>query len=297
MSSILGLDARVPNLKIVTYSSDKPQLRELLTQGVLAGVAVACIYAMYFSFFIPNYYKWLILGILHKFLGIGAAKGLLSGFAYWCYTRLPQSRFRPVVRFTIAIVVVGIAYVVLELLYPSPPSDQPVVVSLVVVWTALPVISLSISVGSRWRPWRALVYGVGRINTRQRLPTSAIGLVLRVALLFLCFESIYLFVCMIQMNEKLRDFVIMWLIVADFVIGLVIALVNPRFWLTLCLALLINAPWLYILLLYPNEPQIIKIIISGYLLLWCAFLLTRCRTLDPLFSSIRKELRYYYLVD
>jgi hypothetical protein len=102
---------------------------------------------------------------------------------------------------------------------------------------------------------------------------------------------------MIQMNQKPRDFVIAWLVVADFLIGFVIALVNPRFWLTLSLALLINAPWLYILLLYPNEPQIIKIIISSYLLLWCAFLLTRCRTLDPLFSSIRKELRYYYLVD
>jgi hypothetical protein len=294
MSTTLGIYPRVSNPTIITYRADRPQLRELLAQGVLAGVIASWVYAIYLSFFVDSYYKALIFTLFYELLGVGTAKGLAHGFAYWCYTRLPQARFRLFVRFIIATAVVSVAYFVLQRLYPS---DKPVDVPLLAVWTALHVICFSVLVGSRWRPWQALVYGVGKINTRQLLPASVVGSLLRLVMLFACFQSTFLFVCVLQMNHKLRDFAIGWLVVVDFVIGTVIVLTNPRFWLALFLALLINAPWLYILLLYPNEPRLIKIIISSYLLLWCAFLLTRWRRLDPLFSSIREELRYYYLID
>lgn len=294
MSTTLGIYEHVSNPRIITYRADRPQLRELLTQGVLAGVIASWVYAIYLSFFVDSYYKAFMFTHFYELLGVGTAKGLAHGFVYWCYTRLPQVRFRLFVRFVFAIAVVGVAYLVLQRIYPS---DEPVDVSWLAVWTVLPVISFSVLVGSRWRPWRALVYGVGKINTRQLLPASVVGFLLRLVMLFACFLSTFAFVCVLQMNDKLRDFAIAWLVVVDFVIGTVIALTNPRFWLALALALLINVPWLYIRLLDPNEPGLIKIIFSGYLFLWVAYLLTHWRRLDPLFSSLREELRYYYLID
>ena len=294
MSATLFSETHSSKLKVLVQEPSVPQFHELLTQGVIAGSFALFIHAVVFSFFIGNYYKPLIVGTLHEFVGMGALTGLVHGLVCWCYARLFQVRFSEIARLLISVAIVAVSYGVLELVYPS---EQPVDLLLGTSWFSLQVISLSVMTGSQRRPWRALIYGVSRVNTHQRLPASAIGLLLRVALLLLCFESIFLFICVLQMNEELRDFVLWWLIVADFVIGLVIALVNPRFWLTFSLALLINAPWLYRLLLYANEPRLIKIIISGYLFLWCAFLLTRCRGLDPLFSSIREELRYYYLVD
>jgi len=293
MSATLFSDAHSSNYKLLVQQPAIPQFRELLTQGVLAGSFALFIQAIIFSFFIDNYYKLLIVGALHEFLIIGVLTGLAQGLVYWCYTRLFQARFRRIARLLTSVAVAALSYLVLEFLYPSEAVHLPLTAS----WVGLQVICFLVMTGSKRRPWRALIYGVARVNSHQRLPASAIGFLLRLTLLFLCFESIFLFVCVLQMNEKLRDFVVWWLVVADFVIGLVIALVNPRFWLTLSLAVVINAPWLYILLLYPNEPQLIKIIIFAYLLLWCAFLLTRWRRLDPLFSSIRQELRYYYLVD
>jgi len=296
MSATLFSETHSSNLKLFVQQPPIPQFRELLTQGVLGGAAALLIYAVIYSFFIDNYYKPLIVGALHEFLAIGALTGLAHGLVCWCYSRLFQERLLRVGRFLTAVGVVAVGCAILEALY-APENKNHIDPWLLASWVGLQVISLSVMTGSKRRPWRGLVYGVGRINTGQRLPGSAIGLLLRLVMLLGCFEAIFLFVCVLQMNEELKDFVLWWLIVVDFVIGLVIALVNPRFWLTFSLALLINAPWLYILLLYPNEPTLIKIIISGYLLLWCAFLLTRCRSLDPLFSSIREELRYYYLVD
>jgi hypothetical protein len=296
MSATLFSETHSSNLKLFVQQPAIPQFRELLTQGVLGGAAALLIYAVIYSFFIDNYYKPLIVGALHEFLAIGALTGLAHGLVRWCYSRLVQDRLLRVGRFLTAVGVVAVGCAILEALY-APENKNHVDPWLLALWVGLQVISLSVMTGSKRRPWRALVYGVGRINTGQRLPGSAIGLLLRLVMLFASFEAIFLFVCVLQMNEELRDFVLWWLIVVDFVIGLVIALVNPRFWLTLSFALLINAPWLYRLMLYPNEPTLIKIITSGYLLLWSAFLLTRCRSLDPLFSSIRKELRYYYLVD
>jgi hypothetical protein len=294
MSATLFSETYSSNLKLYVQQPAIPQFRELLTQGVLAGSFAMFIYAIVCSFFIDNYYKLLILRALHECVGIGAVTGLAHGFVYWCYARLFQARFRHIARLLTSVITIVVSYSVLSFLYPA---EQSVHVPLLTSWIGVQLISFSVITGSQWRPWRALVHGVSRVNSHQRLPASAIGLLLRVTLLSLCLESIFFFICMVQMNHELRDFVIMWLIVADFVIGLVIALVNPRFWLTLSLALVINTPWVYLLSVLSNPAGLERIIICGYFMLWCAFLLTRCRHLDPLFSSIREELRYYYLVD
>jgi hypothetical protein len=299
MSATLFSHTRTSNLRLSVQQPAIPQFRELLTQGVLAGSFALFIYAIVCSFFIDNYYKLLICRAVHECVGIGAVTGLAHGLIYWCYARLFQARFRQTARLLTSVVTVAVSYAVLSFLYPSDQSvnEQSPNVPLLTSWIGVQLISFSVITGSHWRPWRALIYGVSRVNSHQRLPASAIGLLLRVTLLSLCLESIFFLICMLQMNGELKNFVIMWLIVADFVIGLVIALVNPRFWLALSLAIMINGPWIYLSLMYPNEASRANVFLGGYLLLWCAYLVTRWRRLDPLFAYIREELRYYYLVD
>jgi len=297
MSATLFSDAHRSNHKLLLVQQPAiPQFRELLTQGVLGGAAALFIYASIYSFFIDNYYKPLIVGALHEFLAIGALTGLAHGFVCWCYSRLFQDRFLRVGRFLTAVGVVAVGCGILEALY-APENKNHVDPWLLALWVGLQVISLSVMTGSKWRPWRALVYGVGRINRGQRLPGSTIGLLLRLVMLFGCFEAIFLFVCVLQMNEQVKDFVTWWLIVMDFLIGLIIVLTIPRFWVALTLAVVINAPWLFILIKYFHELRFIRFFFFGYLVLWGAYLITQCRRLDPLFSSIREELRYYYLVN
>ena len=294
MSATLFSETHSSNLKVFVEKRAIPQFRELLTQGVIAGSFALFIHAVIYSFFfIDNYYKQFIVGALHEFLGIGALTGLVHGVIYWCYARLFHARFQGIARLLTSLITVAIGYCVLEFFQPSPYFHVPVLAS----WFGAQVISLAVMTGSKWRPWRALVYGVGRINTGQRLPGSAIGLLLRLVMLFGCFEAIFLFVCVLQMNEQVKDFVTWWLIVLDFLIGLIVVLTIPRFWVALTLAVVINAPWLFILIKYFNELRFIRFFFFGYLVLWGAYLLTQCRRLDPLFSSIREELRYYYLVD
>jgi hypothetical protein len=292
MSATLFSETHSSSLKLFVQQPAIPQFRELLTQGVLAGSFAVFIHAIVFSFFTDNYYKSMIARSLHEFLAIGTLMGLAQGLVYWCYARLFQARCRPIARLLTPVVTVAVGYGVLEFF-----SAYFLKLPLLASWLGVQVISLSVMTGSQWRPWRALIYGVSRVNRHQRLPASVIGLLLRVTLLFLCFESIFILICELPMINKLSEFMIWWLVAVDFVIGLVIALVNPRFWLTLSLAIVTNVPWVYLLLLFRNDPGVTHVIICSYLLLWCAFLLTRCRTLDPLFSSIREELRYYYLVD
>lgn len=296
MSTTLGINVRVSYPSIVTYRADRPQLRELLTQGVLAGVVALFVHSIIFSFFTDNYSKLFILSALYLFLWPGAAAGLVHGFLYWCYRRMFDTRFDLVARFLIALPVVASGYGVLILLYPSAQEHQ-VDIPLITSWAGLQLISFSVMTGSKWRPWRTFIYGVGRINSNQRLPASVVGLLLRSSLLFLVLHWLFVFVCVLQMNEELSDYVILWLVVADFLIGLMIALVNPRFWIALSLAVVINSPWVYLWFIFTIEPSYITIVLGGYLFLWCAYLVTRWRRLDPLFSSIREELRYYYLID
>lgn len=296
MSTTLGINARVLNPRIVTYRADRPQLRELLTQGVLAGVVALFVHSIILSFVTDNYSKLFIVNALYLFLWPGAAAGLVYGLLYWCYRRMFDTRFHLVARFLIALLVVASVYGVLMLLYPSA-REQQVDIPVITSWAGFQVISFSVMTGSEWRPWRAFIYGLGHVNSNQRLPASAVGLLLRSSLLFLVLHWLFVFVCVLQMNEELSDSVILWLVVADFLIGLMIALLNPRFWIALSLALVINSPWVYLWFKYPIEPSYITIVLGGYLFLWGAYLVTRCRRLDPLFSSIREELRYYYLVD
>ena len=296
MSATLFNQPRSANVNIVVYQYAVPTLRELLTQGALAGAFAYFLILIGASFSIDNYYKVLLFGALPSYLGVGLVVGLFDGLAIYGCTRYFSARLPWLIRLAVAVVVFAASQIVLNILYPPPNWDRDSVVRLV-GFGLLPVLSFSFITGSRYRPWRALSYGTRRIGNYQYLPATITGFVLRLALLFGWFQSILVLVCIIEMNEELWDLFVVWLVAMHFLIGLAITLTNPRFWLAAILAALINAPWLVILIVYRDQLGTVWFFMAGYLALWLGFMLSRCAALNPLFSSISEELRYYYLID
>ena len=296
MSTALTSQPHVAGLNIVIYQTVLPRLRELLSQGILAGVFAYFINLVFYSFFISNYYKIFLVAALPLCFALGVVVGLLDGFAVWCCRRFFDPRLGFITRLTLAGVAVGLACGALAFLYP--PGELTVEdFELMGVWSLVPIISLCLVTGSRLRPWRAIGYGLRRVNSHQGFPTTVARFFLGIALLFGCFESILLFTCIVGMNESYLTLFLLLLVVIYFLTGLVVVLANPKFWLTATIAVVINAPWLFILVKFFSQPNLTWFLILGYLVLWCGFLLTRLASSNPLVSSVRQELRYYYLID
>ena len=296
MSTTLFNQPRTANVNIVVYQYAVPRLRELLTQGALAGAFSYFLVLIGESFSVINYYKMLLFAVLPAYLAMGLVLGLFDGLAIYCYTKYFSARLPWLIRLAVALVVFGASQVVLNILHPPPNWDRDSVVRLV-GFGLVPVLSLSCITGSRFRPWRALTYGTRRIGNYQYLPATITGFLLRLVLLFGCLESLLILVCIIQMNEALWELFVVWLIAMHFLIGLAITLSNPRLWLAATVAALINAPWLGILIIYFHRMGPVSIFMIAYLVLWLGFMLSRCAALNPVFSSINEELRYYYLID
>lgn len=296
MSTTLINQPRSANVNIVVYQYALPSLRELLTQGALAGVLAYFLILIGVSFSIIDYYKMLLFAALPEYLGIGLVVGLFDGLAVYCCTRFISPRLPWMARVGIAIATVAASEALLTSRSSATNWDQDYWMRLI-GFGLLQVFILSLITGSRCRPWRALTYGTTRIANFQYLPATITGFLLRIVLLFGCFQSILVLVCIIEMKEDLMDLVIMWLIAMHFLIGLLIALTNPRFWAAATLAALINAPWIVILIIYFHEMGTFWFFLLAYVALWLGFMLCRCAALNPLFSSINKELRYYYLID
>ena len=291
MTTTLFSQPRSANLNRVTYKAAPLPLSEFLTQGALAGAFAFFFIPVGISFNIDNYYKVLIFSLLPPYLGLGLALGLVNGLAVWGCSRYLASRTPAVHRGAIAIVLVAGLFLWL--------NRNPDNLVQLLVFPLITIFSLSLITGSRCRPWRGLTFGLRHINTQQLLVANVVGFLLRIALLFLCFYSMFVFICLVEMNEDSIDLFVLGLVFSYASLGLVVALANARFWLTFVLALMLNAPWIYILVVYFDrfELNLFFVFYLGYLLLWFGFLLTHCPALRPMFFSLNEELRYYYLID
>jgi len=298
MSTTLFKDPQSANLNYVTYKTIPPRFPELLAQGALAGVLAFFIITVCLSFRIDNYYKPLLFPALPQYLGMGLAVGLVNGFGIWCAGKYLADRPPAIARVAIAIATVLIENVVLIFLDRPTDWKEDYVIRLS-IYALIAILSLSLITGSHSRPWRALTRGLRRINSQQQFPATVAGFLLRVALLFLCLYSMFVFICLVEMNEDFVDYLTVGSVVLYSVIGLAVALANSRFWLMLIVSMAINAPWVYILVVYFDrfEPNLFLAFYVGYLVLWFGFLLTHCPGLRPIFSFLSEELRYYYLID
>jgi hypothetical protein len=298
MSTTLFKELRSANLNFVTYKTVPPCLRELLAQGALAGVLAFFIITVCLSFRIDNYYKPLLFPALPQYLGMGLAVGLVNGFGVWCAGKYLADRPPAIARVAISIATVLIENVVFIFLDRTTDGKEDYVIRLS-IYALIAILSLSLITGSHFRPWRALTHGLRRINSQQQFPATVAGFLLRVALLFLCLYSMFVFICLVEMNEDFVDFLVVGSVVLYSVFGLALALANARFWLTLVFAIVINAPWVYILIVYFDrfELNLFFVFYLSYPLLWLGFLVTHCPALRPAFSSLSEELRYYYLID
>ena len=293
MTATLFNEPRSANLKLVTYKSTPLRLPELLTQGALAGAFAFFFIAVGVSFNIDNYYKVLIFPLLPQYLGWGLAVGLVNGLAVWGCSKYLADRTPAMARVAIAILTVAGLFLWLDF-----PKDQDLVIR-TLVFALIPIFSLSLLTGSHFRPWLGLTFGLRRIDTQQPAPATVIGFLLRIALLFLCFYSMFVFICLIEMNEDFAELLVLGLVFTYALIGLIVALANARFWLTVLLAIVINSPWVYILVVHFDRFELNSFFVFylGYLVLWFGFLFTHCPALRPAFSRLSEELRYYYLID
>lgn len=278
-------------LNLVAYKTAPLELPEFLTQGGLAGAFAFFFIPVAISFNIDNYYKVLVFSLLPPYLGFGLAVGVANGLAVWACSKYLADRTPAVARIAIPIAIVAGLFLWVN----RNPDD----LFELVVLALITIVSLSLLTGSNFRPWRALTFGLRRINTHLPLAATAVGFLLRMALLFLCFYSLFVFICLVEMNEDFADLLTLVLVFSYAAIGLIIALANARFWLTLLLTTVINAPWVYILVVYFDrfELNLFSVFYLGYLVLWLGFLFTHCPALRPAFSRISEELRYYYLID
>jgi hypothetical protein len=152
--------------------------------------------------------------------------------------------------------------------------------------------------GSRFRPWRALAYGIPRTTTDISTPDLLTGVVLRSMLAFLLMESILALVCTIQSDYQPHEF---WrahafagIAVAHCVLSLFVSFGQLKYAVVASVALLANFTALLLCWFHPTSNWS-NFFIAEYSVLGVLYLLTRVSFGLRTLAFIKQELKYYLI--
>lgn len=257
-----------------------------LGQGVLVGMSLnffLTIVAILLSS------SRLVVILLPIFFAFTVTLGVFQGVWLWVFTRLIPWRIGVLVRGCIASAGLFIFHQALRSLLTVFDLhlrwiDRTTSVSVLVLGTAILLFLatvFAIVIGSELDPSPGLWNGFGHLGEPVWLPSHFIGALLRAISTCLLMESTFLLISMALFEFPVNELVISLIAVGHFLLGFIIAFSSLRFGILSLLTLIANLPVVYLLLnLHINSAPTtfaFGCCVSGYLILWGLFLLTRSR--------------------
>jgi uncharacterized membrane protein len=157
-------------------------------------------------------------------------------------------------------------------------------------------VTIGIAAGSSLRPWHELVRGVEIAGRASAILGAVTGAILRLALVFLCMESVLVLVMALQTHDQTTH--LLWAVLAvwHFAVGLVVVFSRIKFWQLQALATIVNIPVVMFLVKYQQDLGSVQYWIFGYLDLWLLFLVAHWRPTYKLLAFLNDEI-HYYLID
>jgi hypothetical protein len=292
-----------------SYEEPLPGIGRLLSQGAIAGAFGYFLCLIFVVLDSPNPYDFLLAAVMPVMLGCGAVFGLVVALPAWAITKILKRPLGRVARLTVTtVVVLGIS----SFCYLEAMSYFELTVIFILL-----VFPVGLTVGSHYAPGSALVHGMrrGALLLRMR-PSRAhefwlgttISFLFRILSVFACIEALFVLILTMREPSISRETLVTFVAFVYFLLQTIFSFDNARsLWLVL-ITIVGNAVGTYLLFEYAQALEFARYVIGGYLFLWFVFLMMHWGGMTPLFSqvrykldpllgSIKKELRYYYLID
>jgi len=273
----------------------RPGIGTFLTQGAATGAVLWFLVIAFRTARIDSYYGLLFLGALPRFVAVGLATGAVKGLIIWLFTKLTRYRLIWFFRSLIAIAVLQ----AIEWGYyyysglASVPADP---LAWWIVSRGFIGLSYGLVIGSRLKPWRAFTSGgeaIGKMSAR--ILAGFVGLILRLAIVFVFMETVVIFIYIAHSNYSHREMVWAILTLSHFTAALLVVFLKMRFWLLAVLAAVVTAPGVMFVVEFRDGLGMLLYFCLAYLIAWAVFVLTRWPLTYAALAVINKELRYYLI--
>jgi len=275
------------------YKAPLPGLGQTLSQGAITAIFAYYCALFYQIIFQPNGYDFFLAVVMPVIFGYAAIFGMVVAFAIWSVMKLVRRPLRWWMRIATATLVIGFVYRILNLSLTWDAGSKYVKFGKFEMFF---VLALGLVTGSRLQPGRALISGLKPLKDHS-WPAAVVGFLFRTLTLFGWMEAEFEAVFGLTRNYEVRELTVVLLILTYFVINTWFAFAKRDSRVLLTIAVLVNSAWILVLVKYWNDLGYACYLIIAYLSLWFAFMLTHWSDGNPLFSCIKKELRYYYLIN
>ena len=274
---------------VVFYEEPSPGLSQLLSQGAVTGACAYFLLVLFKIIFYPSAYDAFFSVGMPLVLGFGAVPGLLTAFVIWALMKVFNRPLGWFARILVASMVVlfGSRITLVNASY----NDSELMTTFFVAFL------LSLVIGSDMRPGSALLHGMSPSRNERFWPVVVVGVSFRLLILFGWMESLLFAILSMRSNEQSRELFLALLLLVHFLINTAVAFNNANSRLMTSLAIMANVPWVFVLIKFANDLAFGWYAIVVYLSFVLLFLVTHWPGAHPLLSNIKKELRYYYLID
>jgi len=247
-------------------------------------------------------------------LAYGALFGLIVAVVMWVIIKVGE---HPLSRLTRLAVTAGVAVAIVficRLLFGSGSIAD--YLALFVLFTLI-VPPVGLITGSHYAPGSAFLHGLRRSALLSRRRPSradefwlgtAISFFFRILNVLLCTQSFFLLISLATARSTNEDLLDVSIVFVYFLLQTIFSFDNALSLSLVLLTIVANVAGSYVAFEYAQQLDFVGFILGGYLFLWFVFLMIHWggvkrlfsrvkKQLDPLLISVKKELKYYYLID
>lgn len=236
-------------------------------------------------------------------MALGLATGALAGLLIWAGTKEADGPLLGITRTLLGVLVMGLAWFALWYFLFREEEISSEAQLLIMAAVIVSGVSIGLLTGTRLRLWRELVRGGETKELTLRILAGLIGLVLRSVVVFLFLAYLIIAIASVQSyyfgpqprsESEISSMVLDLLLLGHFTTGTFLLFARVRFWPLVILTVISIAPVvasLWVAELTSEEHYIV----TGYLIAWAMFLITRWRLTDVAVGVLNKELRYYLI--
>jgi hypothetical protein len=232
----------------------------------------------------------------------GLATGAVAGLLIWAGTKEADGPLLGITRTLLGVLVMGLAWFALwYFLFREDITSEALLWMLAVVGVS--GLSIGLLTGTRLRLWRELVRGGETKELALRILAGLVGLVLRSVVVFLFLAYLIIAIASVQsyffgrqpkFADEIRSMIWYLVFMGHFATGTIILFARVRFWPLVLLTVISIAPVVASLWMVEMTPEE-RYIVTGYLVAWAMFLVTRWRLMDAAVATLKEELRYYLI--
>lgn len=303
-----------PQLSVFLSEEPLPSVGRLCSQGAYSG-ALGYVLSVLFSLIAnPQAFGPYAVVVVPFLLAYGAVFGLIVAIVMWVIIHVAERPLGRLIRLAVTAGVAVAIFFICGLLFSSGSiADYS---QLVVMFTAI-VLPVGLTTGSHYAPGSAFLHGMRRSALLSRMRPSrgdefwlgtAISFLFRILNVIVCVQSFFVFIGIATDQSTSQNLLAVSIIVAYFLLQTIFSFDNAHSLSLVLVTIFANVAGTYAVFEYAQQLDFVRFVLGGYLLLWFVFLMTHWggmkpllsrmkKPLDPLLISIKKELRYYYLVD